>query len=82
MPTIQLIVGSTANLGAGQVNGDLTVLAPSAGTFTISVGGGAAVPVALGAGGHSTTAVNGSAVVVINTTAGVQPPAGTLLLSW
>lgn len=82
MSSAQLIAGATTNLGSGQVRGNLIVTAPSAGTFTVSVAGGPPVPYALGGGGSQVTVVNGVAVSVVNTTAGVNPPAGTLVLYW
>jgi hypothetical protein len=82
MPTLQLLAGHTANFGAGQIPGNLNIIAPAAGTGTYSVNGAAAVPFALGVDAHVQVAVNGQTVSVVNNTAGVNPPAGTLLLSY
>ncbi|TDR77807.1 hypothetical protein [Paludibacterium purpuratum] len=82
MPTLYLNVGQTANFGAGIIAGTLNIIAPAAGTGTYSLNGGAAVPFALGVNAHVSVAVNGGTISVTNTTAGVQPPAGTLMLSY
>lgn len=80
---VPLTPGATSNLGAGQVAGNLTVSAPFAGTFTITIGAAAPVNHVLGAAGLMVIPVNGAAVSITNTTAGVlHPPAGNLMLSW
>lgn len=83
MPTTHSVPRHTASFEENQISGNLVVSAPFAGTFTISVGGKAAIPYALSAGGAIAVAINNSTVKVVNTTPEVlHPPAGDLLLHW
>ncbi|MFD0361402.1 hypothetical protein ACFQZZ_08075 [Nocardia sp. GCM10030253] len=82
MPGTVLAPGQNANFGAGVLAGSLVVTTPTAGTFSVTLGGGAAVPHAPGVAGGVTVAVNGAAVTVLNTTPGVGSPAGDIVLNY
>lgn len=80
MPTtIPLARGLTANLGAGQVKGNLTIIGVAT-PYTIAINGAAPAAHVAAVGAADVYAINGQAVTVVNTTP--TPGPDNLQLTW